>query len=70
VLDRIQSSKAIYTASDLRGATQTCDSGDGWEGEASVAYDLMINLTPSVADMMEDQDPRLSSCTLDSDVRW
>jgi hypothetical protein len=53
----------------LSGATQTiCDSGDGWEGGV-IRLDLMIDLIPSVADKVEDQDLRRSSWPLDSDVR-
>ena len=68
-LSRKLSSKRIYTASNLGGATQTgCDSGDGWEGGVNSPLSV-INPTPSVADMMEDQDLRRASCSLDSDVR-
>jgi hypothetical protein len=59
-LRRMASSKRIYTASNLSGATQKgCDSGEGWEGGVNTPLSV-INPTPSVADMMEDQDLRLA----------
>ena len=60
-LRRMASSKRIYTASNLSGATQKgCDSGEGWEGGVNSPLSV-INPTPSVADMMEDQDLRRAS---------
>ena len=66
---RAASSKPIYTGAGLAGNyPKSCDSGDGWEGGVNSPLSV-INLTPSVADMVENQDLRRASWPLDSDVR-